>query len=119
MADHYEVLGVSRPTLYDWLDGNESVRFLPVDMESDCESCHSLVYDRVGTLDRTRLQLAVRDDLVTHQLAEPGLRQPLRHRAMTPMIQLRQELLPARELHAAAWREREIERRAPRPRERR
>ncbi|MEO6041667.1 MAG: cytochrome c3 family protein [Croceibacterium sp.] len=26
----------------------DGVRFLPVDMEKDCESCHSLVYDRVG-----------------------------------------------------------------------
>lgn len=27
--------------------------FLPVDMESDCESCHSLVYDTVGSTFRT------------------------------------------------------------------
>ncbi len=27
--------------------------FLPVDMETDCESCHSLVYDKVGTTFRT------------------------------------------------------------------
>lgn len=27
--------------------------FLPVDMESDCESCHSLVYDKVGSTFRT------------------------------------------------------------------
>ncbi len=27
--------------------------FLPVDMEEDCESCHSLVYDKVGTTFRT------------------------------------------------------------------
>jgi predicted CXXCH cytochrome family protein len=27
--------------------------FLPVDMESDCEACHSLVYDRVGSTFRT------------------------------------------------------------------
>lgn len=31
----------------------DGVRFLPVGMESDCESCHSLVYDRVGTTFRT------------------------------------------------------------------
>jgi hypothetical protein len=26
----------------------DGVRFLPVDMEKDCEACHSLVYDKVG-----------------------------------------------------------------------
>lgn len=31
----------------------DGVRFLPVDMEDNCESCHSLVYDRVGTTFRT------------------------------------------------------------------
>lgn len=31
----------------------DGVRFLPVDMEKDCESCHSLVYDRVGDTFRT------------------------------------------------------------------
>lgn len=31
----------------------DSAHFLPVDMESDCESCHSLVYDRVGSTFRT------------------------------------------------------------------
>jgi len=31
----------------------DGVRFLPVDMETDCEACHSLVYDRVGTTFRT------------------------------------------------------------------
>ncbi len=31
----------------------DEVGFLPVDMEQDCESCHSLVYDKVGTTFRT------------------------------------------------------------------
>ena len=31
----------------------DGVRFLPVDMEQDCEACHSLVYDKVGTTFRT------------------------------------------------------------------
>ena len=31
----------------------DGVRFLPVDMERDCESCHSLVYDKVGSTFRT------------------------------------------------------------------
>jgi hypothetical protein len=31
----------------------DGVRFLPVDMERDCESCHSLVFDRVGDTYRT------------------------------------------------------------------
>ena len=31
----------------------DGVRFLPVDMEQDCESCHSLVFDQVGTTYRT------------------------------------------------------------------
>ncbi|GAA0268759.1 hypothetical protein GCM10009127_05760 [Alteraurantiacibacter aestuarii] len=31
----------------------DGTRFLPVNMEEDCESCHSLVYDRVGTTFRT------------------------------------------------------------------
>jgi predicted CXXCH cytochrome family protein len=31
----------------------DGVRFLPVDMERDCEVCHSLVYDKVGAIFRT------------------------------------------------------------------
>jgi predicted CXXCH cytochrome family protein len=31
----------------------DGVRFLPVDMERDCETCHSLVYDKVGGTFRT------------------------------------------------------------------
>jgi hypothetical protein len=31
----------------------DGVRFLPVDMERDCEACHSLVYDMVGATFRT------------------------------------------------------------------
>lgn len=31
----------------------DGVRFLPVDMEQDCEACHSLVYDRIGPTYRT------------------------------------------------------------------
>lgn len=31
----------------------DGVRFLPVDMERDCEVCHSLVYDKVGATYRT------------------------------------------------------------------
>lgn len=31
----------------------DGVRFLPVNMEENCEACHSLVYDRVGTTFRT------------------------------------------------------------------
>ena len=31
----------------------DGVRFLPVDMEADCQSCHSLGYDRVGGTVRT------------------------------------------------------------------
>ena len=31
----------------------DGVRFLPVDMESDCQMCHSLGYDRVGGTVRT------------------------------------------------------------------
>lgn len=31
----------------------DGTRFLPVNMEDNCESCHSLVYDRVGTTFRT------------------------------------------------------------------
>jgi hypothetical protein len=31
----------------------DGVRFLPVDMEQDCEACHSLVYDKVGPTYRT------------------------------------------------------------------
>lgn len=31
----------------------DGVRFQPVDMENDCEACHSLVYDRVGTTYRS------------------------------------------------------------------
>ncbi|MXO73527.1 cytochrome c3 family protein [Alteraurantiacibacter buctensis] len=31
----------------------DGVGFLPVDMEDDCEACHSLVYDKVGSTFRT------------------------------------------------------------------
>ena len=31
----------------------DGVRFEPVSMERDCEACHSLVYDKVGTIYRT------------------------------------------------------------------
>jgi hypothetical protein len=31
----------------------DGVRFVPVDMEKDCQACHSLVYDRVGSTFRT------------------------------------------------------------------
>ncbi|MGZ3270974.1 MAG: cytochrome c3 family protein [Croceibacterium sp.] len=31
----------------------DGVRFLPVNMERDCEACHSLVYDKVGSIFRT------------------------------------------------------------------
>lgn len=31
----------------------DGVRFQPVDMEEDCETCHSLVYDQVGSTFRT------------------------------------------------------------------
>ncbi|MEO6388988.1 MAG: cytochrome c3 family protein, partial [Croceibacterium sp.] len=31
----------------------DGVRFLPVNMENDCESCHSLVFDKVGSTYRT------------------------------------------------------------------
>ncbi len=31
----------------------DGVRFLPVNMEEDCEACHSLVYDQVGSTFRT------------------------------------------------------------------
>jgi hypothetical protein len=31
----------------------DGVRFLPVDMERDCEACHSLAYDKVGATFRT------------------------------------------------------------------
>jgi hypothetical protein len=31
----------------------DGTRFLPVDMERDCEACHSLVYDKVGSTFRT------------------------------------------------------------------
>ncbi|MCL6251497.1 cytochrome c3 family protein [Altererythrobacter sp. KTW20L] len=31
----------------------DGVRFLPVNMENNCEACHSLVYDQVGTTFRT------------------------------------------------------------------
>lgn len=31
----------------------DGTRFLPVDMEEDCEACHSLVYDQVGTTFRS------------------------------------------------------------------
>ena len=33
--------------------GEDAVRFKPVDMERDCEGCHSLAYDKVGTTFRT------------------------------------------------------------------
>lgn len=32
---------------------NDGIGFKPIDMEADCESCHSLVYDKVGSTFRT------------------------------------------------------------------
>jgi hypothetical protein len=49
----------------------DGVRFLPVDMERDCEACHSLVYDKVGTTFRT-----LRHGHIAEMQAELALRTP-------------------------------------------
>lgn len=58
--------------------------FLPVEMESDCESCHSLVYDKVGSTFRSLRHgdvAAMRADLIAMDRAPrspitSGLRRP-------------------------------------------
>ncbi|HYD23416.1 MAG TPA: cytochrome c3 family protein [Croceibacterium sp.] len=45
-GDPLECADCHRPT-------EDGVRFMPVAMEQDCEACHSLVYDRIGTTFRT------------------------------------------------------------------
>jgi hypothetical protein len=55
----------------------DGVRFLPVDMERDCEACHSLVYDKVGSTFRTLRHgdiAQMRADLVA---ADRSQRQPI------------------------------------------
>ena len=62
----------------------DRIGFLPVEMESDCESCHSLVYDKVGTTFRSLRHgdvAQMRADLIAMDRAprEPitsGLRRP-------------------------------------------
>jgi cytochrome c3-like protein/FHA domain-containing protein len=60
----------------------DGVRFLPVNMERDCEACHSLVYDKVGSTFRTlrhgniaqmRADLAA-GDRAAHQVPAAGNR---------------------------------------------
>jgi hypothetical protein len=49
----------------------DGVRFRPVDMERDCEACHSLVYDKVGGAFRT-----LRHGHIAEMEAELALRAP-------------------------------------------
>jgi hypothetical protein len=57
--------------------------FVPVEMERDCEACHSLVYDRVGStfrslrhgdVDQMRADLAAMDRVARRPTAEPRRR---------------------------------------------
>ncbi|MDN3646416.1 cytochrome c3 family protein [Pontixanthobacter aestiaquae] len=59
--------------------------FLPVKMEDDCESCHSLVYDRVGTtfrslrhgdIDQMRADLRAMDRAPRRSAAPAGRKRP-------------------------------------------
>ncbi|WP_209348480.1 cytochrome c3 family protein [Pontixanthobacter sp. CEM42] len=59
--------------------------FLPVNMEEDCESCHSLVYDRVGTtfrslrhgdVDQMRADLRAMDRAPRRSAAPVGRKRP-------------------------------------------
>jgi hypothetical protein len=62
----------------------DGVRFQPIDMEEDCGSCHSLVFDRVGgtfrtlrhgDIDQMRADLAAADRVPRHPIAS-GRKRP-------------------------------------------
>lgn len=53
----------------------DGVRFQPIDMERDCESCHSLAYDRVGATFR-RLRHGDVDQMVA-DLSAADMRRPV------------------------------------------
>ena len=48
----------------------DGVRFLPIDMERDCESCHSLAYDKVGSTFR-RLRHGDVDQMIADLAVAP------------------------------------------------
>ena len=54
----------------------DGVRFQPIDMERDCQSCHSLAYDRVGGIVR-RLRHGDVDQMVADLAAAPSVRAPI------------------------------------------
>jgi len=55
----------------------DGVRFLPVDMERDCEACHSLVYDKVGPTFRTLRHGDVEQMTADLAAADRSPRQPV------------------------------------------
>lgn len=54
----------------------DGVRFVPIDMERDCESCHSLAYDKVGNTFR-RLRHGDVDQMVADLSVAPRRAAPL------------------------------------------
>lgn len=54
----------------------DGIRFLPIDMERDCESCHSLAYDKVGTTFR-RLRHGDVDQMIADLSLVPRAAAPI------------------------------------------
>jgi hypothetical protein len=54
----------------------DGVRFLPIDMERDCESCHSLAYDKVGSTFR-RLRHGDVDQMIADLSVAPRAAAPI------------------------------------------
>ena len=87
----------------------DEVGFLPVNMEEDCESCHSLVYDKVGDHVPDVAARRCRPDARRSGRAGPrtAQRREFRHAARTPAprpIFARRPLLPEfRPRRSARW----------------
>lgn len=56
--------------------GEGGISFKPINMEEDCESCHSLVYDRVGSIFRTLTHGDVGQMLADLRAADRNFHQP-------------------------------------------
>jgi hypothetical protein len=68
-ANGLECSSCHRPTA-------DRVRFLPIDMERDCESCHSLAYDKVGSTFRS-LRHGKVDQMIADLSAAPRNATPI------------------------------------------
>jgi hypothetical protein len=61
----------------------DGVRFLPIDMERDCESCHSLAYDKVGATFR-KLRHGDVDQMIADLSVAPRAAAPIVSGRMRP-----------------------------------